>query len=91
MSEAGLANFRPGQGADKAAESPSAADWELRLGRCAEHCENLKAEVDLVLSRRDRLILSAVDQGLPRSLIARLARVSPTRVTQVIARDAGVD
>ncbi len=72
-------------------ESLSAADWELRLGRCAEHCENLKAEVDLELARRDRLILSAVDQGWSRSLVAKLARVSPTRVTQVIARDAGED
>jgi hypothetical protein len=90
MSGSQLANSRPDQPTDTARES-SAADWEMRLGRSAEHCENLKAERDLELIRRDRLILAAIDRGWSRSLVAKLARVSPTRVTQVIARDAAED
>jgi FixJ family two-component response regulator len=39
------------------------------------------------LARRDRVLLDAVESGVPKARIARLSGVSRTTVDRVIARD----
>jgi len=57
-----------------------------RLRAAADACYDLRTSYEEELELRDRIILEAIDQGWPRGEVARWARVSPARITQVIAR-----
>jgi len=59
------------------------------LQAAADICNELRTSYEDELEYRDRIILAALDAGWPRYEVARWARVSPARITQVIARRAG--
>lgn len=61
---------------------------EDRLRASAETCDALRCNYEDELEARDRIVLEAIDLGWGRSQVARWARFSPSRVTQIIARRA---
>ena len=71
-------------------ESPEEHGWRQRLGAAAEAVEALHASYEDELETRDGLIVRALDEGWTRSQVARWARLSPARVTRVVARRAAV-
>jgi hypothetical protein len=73
-----------GQGTD----TETAGAIERRLRAAGELCDSLRTELEDELEARDRIILEAIDLGWGRSQVARWAKVSNTRITQVIARRA---
>ncbi len=63
----------------------SRAQWERRFTACADSIDGHHAAWEDEIEARNRLIVQAFDLGWNRSQVARWARVSPTRVTQVVA------
>jgi hypothetical protein len=59
------------------------------LRKAANICRELRTSYEDELEYRDRIILEALDEGWPRNEVARWARVSPARISQVIIRRAG--
>jgi hypothetical protein len=59
------------------------------LRKAADICHELRTSYEDELEYRDRIIMEALDAGWPRYEVARWARVSPARITQVIVRRAG--
>jgi hypothetical protein len=69
---------RPNQGPDDV--------WADRLGKVADSIDGHNDALEDELELRDQLIIKASEAGWPRAQVARWARVSPTRVHQVLAR-----
>lgn len=59
-------------------------DFELRARRAGEQVEALRAELEDAIELRDQIVLEAIDAGCSRGEVGRWARVSPTRITQVV-------
>jgi hypothetical protein len=66
-------------------------EWEERIGRAAEDCEALRAAYEDELEVRDRLIVDALDAGWTRGKVSRWARLSPARITRIVARRGAVE
>jgi len=63
----------------------SEAVWMRRLGACSDTIAALGGAREDEIETRDELIVKAIDLGWPRRQVARWAKVSETRVTQIIA------
>jgi hypothetical protein len=66
----------------------SFTDFEQRLRAGAESVESSAALWRDRVVARDAVILEAIAAGLPRSHVARWARLSRVRITQIVARGA---
>ena len=60
--------------------------WRERLGKCADDVDGYQDALDDSIETRDELIVKAIDLGWTRGQVSRWARVSATRVTQILAR-----
>ena len=60
--------------------------WSVRLGKCADDVDGYQDGLDDSIETRDELIVQAIDLGWSRGKVSRWARVSTTRVTQILAR-----
>lgn len=57
-----------------------------RLAAAADHVEETHRAYQLAVEHRNRLIIDAVDSGMPQRLVARAARVSQPHVVRVLSR-----
>lgn len=76
------AESRPKNRPEKAADSA----WADRLGKVADDIDAHHDFVEDALQLRDQLIVRAIDAGWPGGQVALWARVSRTRVNQILAR-----
>lgn len=60
-------------------------DWEQRLDLAAQEVMALEASLGDARALRDHLVVQAVDGGLSLYRVAYLAKISPTRITQILA------
>ncbi len=65
---------------------PAASSFQRRLSASADAIEGFQAALEDEVEVRDRLILEAVDHGCPKRAVGRWARISESRVHQVVLR-----
>ncbi|MDQ3933732.1 MAG: hypothetical protein M3340_03780 [Actinomycetota bacterium] len=61
-------------------------DVELHLVAVADEIEATRRRLDELGARRNELVLAATRDGLSRRVVATLARLTPARVQQIVAR-----
>lgn len=61
-------------------------DWATRLGKCADDVDGYQDGLDDSIETRDKAIVQAIDAGWSGGKVAGWARVSRTRVNQILAR-----
>jgi hypothetical protein len=61
-----------------------------RLEATADRIAALRAELEDECETRDRLVLEATDLGWPRGQISSWAKITTTRVTQIVAEQGAL-
>ncbi len=77
-----------GRGQSPNTSEPSPAAFEARLKAAADGVDAALESWEDEIEARDRIILEAMDAGMHRADVARWAKLTPARVTQVVARRA---
>lgn len=70
----------------EAAYQEPAGELARRIGLASDAVDALRDAYEDELEARDRLLVAAVDAGWPIREVARWARISHTRLNQVVAR-----